>query len=408
MLKPDEQFEILTRNVVDLLPEGELLKKLEKSYKENKPLRVKQGFDPTAPDIHLGHTVGLRKLQQFQDLGHKIVLIIGDYTAMVGDPSGKSATRPQLSREQVMANAKTYQEQFFKLMNREETEVRYNGEWFAELQFKDILELTSRFTVARMLERDDFEKRYKSGAPISVHELLYPLMQAYDSVMVEADVEIGGTDQLFNLLAGRTIMEAYGVEPQVALTVPILEGVDGVQRMSKSVGNYIGVSEEPKQIFGKIMSIPDALIYNYYCLTTDADDDRLADIKSKLDDPKANPMELKKKLGEKIVAMYYSKDEAESARRDFEAIFSNREVPEDMPEIVVNQSDFQEKGEIYWPKFLADHGLMDSSSKARNLIKQGGFQIDGEKYNEFAVELPFEGEHILKVGKLRWAKLIVN
>ncbi|MBD3382521.1 MAG: tyrosine--tRNA ligase [candidate division Zixibacteria bacterium] len=408
MLKPDEQFEILTQNVVDLLPEGELLKKLEKSYKENKPLRVKQGFDPTAPDIHLGHTVGLRKLQQFQSLGHRIVLIIGDYTAMVGDPSGKSATRPQLSREQVMANAKTYQEQFFKLMNREDTEVRYNGEWFAKLQFRDILELTSRFTVARMLERDDFEKRYKSGAPISVHELLYPLMQAYDSVMVEADVEIGGTDQLFNLLAGRTIMEAYGIEPQVALTVPILEGVDGVQRMSKSVGNYIGVSEQPKQIFGKIMSIPDALIYNYYRLTTDADDDSLADIKRKLDDPKANPMELKKKLGEKIVAMYYSEAEAKSARDDFEAVFSKREIPDDMHEIVVSQSDFREKGEIYWPKFLADHKLMESSSKARNLIKQGGFQIDGEKFTKFAVELPFKGEHILKVGKLRWAKLIVN
>lgn len=408
MLPVSEQIKILQNNVVDLLPEGELEKKLEKSLKEGKPLRVKQGFDPTAPDIHLGHTVGLRKLREFQELGHTIVLIIGDYTGMVGDPSGKSATRPQLTREQVMSNAETYQNQFFSLMDRTKTEVHYNGEWFEKMAFKDILELTSRFTVARMLERDDFEKRYKSGAPIAIHELLYPLMQAYDSVAIRADVEIGGTEQLFNLLAGRTIQEAFGVEPQVALTLPILEGVDGVQRMSKSIGNYIGISESPKQIFGKIMSIPDNLIYSYFRLTTDVDATSLADIKAALESPNVNPMEYKKRLGETLVEMYHSREAASNARSEFESIFSKKQIPDDMPEIRVSAAEFAEKNEIYWPKFLADYNLAESSSKARNLIKQGGFTVDGEKMADFATPMPFDGEHILKVGKLHWAKLIID
>lgn len=408
MLPLEKQLEVIRKNVVDLLPEGELEKKLERAIKGNKPLRVKQGFDPTAPDIHLGHTVGLRKLKQFQELGHTIVLIIGDYTAMVGDPSGRSATRPQLSREQVVENAETYQNQFFKLMDRSKTEVHYNGEWFEKMSFKEILHLCSQFTVARMLERDDFEKRYKSGAPIAIHELLYPLMQAYDSVAIKADVEIGGTEQLFNLLAGRQIQEAFGVEPQVALTLPILEGVDGVQRMSKSIGNYIGVAEEPKQIFGKIMSIPDNLILSYFKLCTDLDDDKLADIDKQLKDSSKNPMEIKKLLGETIVEMYYSKNDAGEARKEFESIFSKKAVPDDMPVIEVSSGEFSENNEIYWPKFLADHELMESSSKARNLIKQGGFSIDGNKQSEFTTKLPFDGEHVLKVGKLRWAKLVIN
>ena len=408
MLPVSEQIKILQKNVVDLLPEGELEKKLEKSLKEGKPLRVKQGFDPTAPDIHLGHTVGLRKLKEFQELGHTIVLIIGDYTGMVGDPSGKSATRPQLTRDQVMANAETYQNQFFSIMDRTKTEVHYNGEWFEKMAFKDILELTSRFTVARMLERDDFEKRYKSGAPIAIHELLYPLMQAYDSVAIKADVEIGGTEQLFNLLAGRTIQEAFGVVPQVALTLPILEGVDGVQRMSKSLGNYIGISESPKQIFGKVMSIPDNLIYSYFKLTTDVDSKTLADIKAALETENVNPMEYKKYLGETLVEMYHSREAAANARAEFESVFSKKQIPDDMPEIRASASEFAEKNEIYWPKFLADHKLADSSSKARNLIKQGGFTIDGEKMKDFATAMPFDGEHILKVGKLHWAKLIIE
>lgn len=408
MLPLDKQLEIIRKNVVDLLPEGELEKKLEKAIKEDKPLRVKQGFDPTAPDIHLGHTVGLRKLKQFQDLGHKIVLIIGDYTAMVGDPSGRSATRPQLVREQVMENAETYQKQFFKLMDRDKTEVHFNGEWFEGMSFRDILHLASQFTVARMLERDDFEKRYNSQAPISIHELLYPLMQAYDSVAIKADIEIGGTEQLFNLLAGRQIQEAYGVTPQVALTLPILEGVDGVQRMSKSIGNYIGIDEEPKQIFGKIMSIPDKLIYSYFKLTTDIDDAELKKIEDDLKAGQVNPMEYKKKLGETLIEMYCSPEEAQKACQEFEAVFSKKEIPDDMPVFEFSSDDFSEKGEIYWPKLLADLKLSDSSSKARNLIKQGGFSIDGNKQTDFSTALPFDGEHILKIGKLKWAKFIIE
>ena len=408
MLPLDRQLEILRDKLIDILPEGELERKLERSIRENRPLRVKQGFDPTAPDIHLGHTVGLRKLKQFQELGHTIVLIIGDYTAMVGDPSGRSATRPQLSREQVMENADTYQKQFFKLMDHDKTEVHFNGEWFEPMTFKEILRLASQITVARMLERDDFEKRYKAGQPISIHELIYPLMQAYDSVAVEADVEIGGTEQLFNLLAGRQIQEAYGVEPQVALTFPILEGIDGIQRMSKSIGNYIGIAEEPRQIFGKIMSIPDNLIYSYYELTTDVDPGTLRKIGEDLRSEKLNPMEYKKKLGEILVEMYYSREEAKKAREDFEAVFSKKEVPVDIPVIEISSADFHEKGEIYWPKLLADLKLADSSSKARNLIKQGGFTIDGVKQTDYATALPFDGEHILKAGKLRWAKLVIN
>ncbi len=408
MLPLDKQLEIIRKNVVDLLPEGELEKKLEYSIKENKPLRVKQGFDPTAPDIHLGHTVGLRKLKQFQELGHTIVLIIGDYTAMVGDPSGRSTTRPQLIREQVMENAETYQKQFFKLMDRDRTEVHYNGEWFEGMSFRDILHLASQFTVARMLERDDFEKRYNSQAPISIHELLYPLMQAYDSVAIKADIEIGGTEQLFNLLAGRQIQEAYGVEPQVALTLPILEGIDGVQRMSKSIGNYIGIDEEPKQIFGKIMSIPDKLIYSYYKLTTDVDDAELKKIENDLNAGQVNPMELKKKLGETIIKMYNSPDDAQKARQEFEAVFSKKEIPDDMPVVRVYSKDYEEKGEIYWPKELVNNNLLESSSKARNLIKQGGFSIDGNKQTDYSTALPFDGEHILKIGKLKWAKFIIE
>jgi tyrosyl-tRNA synthetase len=408
MLPIDEQLKIIKSNTVDILPEGDLEKKLEKAIAQNKPLRVKQGFDPTAPDIHLGHTVGLRKLKQFQDLGHTIVLIIGDYTGMVGDPSGKSATRPQLTQDQVMYNAETYQKQFFKLMDKSKTEVHFNGEWFADMKFKEILHLTSQFTIARMLERDDFEKRYKSQTPISIHELLYPLMQAYDSVMIKADIEIGATEQLFNLLAGRQIQEAYGIEQQVALTLPVLEGIDGVQRMSKSIGNYIGIAEEPKQIFGKVMSIPDNLIYNYFKLTTDIDLDELENIKQEIEAGEVNPMQHKKRLGETLVEMYYSRDDAETARREFEQVFSKKEIPDDMPVIETGFEEYSDKGEIYWPKFLADNKLMDSSSKARNLIKQGGFTIDGDKQTDFVTKLPFDGEHILKVGKLRWAKLIIE
>ncbi len=403
-----EQIEIIRRNAVDILPEGELERKLEKAVREGRPLRVKQGFDPTAPDIHLGHTVGLRKLRQFQDLGHTVVVIVGDYTALVGDPSGRSATRPQLTSDQVEVNAKTYLEQFFKIVDQDRAEVRRNGEWFSKMSFTDILELCSRFTVARMLERDDFEKRYRSGSPISVHELLYPLMQAYDSVAIKADIELGGTEQLFNLLAGRQIQESYGVDPQVALTVPILEGLDGEQRMSKSIGNYIGISEPASVIFGKVMSIPDKLILNYFKLLTDLPDTEIESIESRLSDPSVNPMEIKKKLGVTLASMYASGDEAESAREEFERVFSDRQTPEEMPVINCSSSDFADSGEIFWPTFLAKRGIQKSSGEARRLIVQGGFYVDGERQTELATALPFSGEHILKLGKRGWYRLVID
>ena len=276
----NEQMDVIRRGTVDLLPEDELVKKIEKSIKENTPLIIKQGFDPTAPDIHLGHTVGIRKLKQFQDLGHQVVVIIGDYTAMVGDPSEKNSTRPRLTHGQVMQNAETYRLQFFKILDKNRIEIRFNGEWFKKLTFEEVMELASRFTVARMLERDDFSKRYSGQLPISIHEFFYPLMQGYDSVVIKADVEIGATEQKFNLVIGRQIQKEYGLEPQIVLTLPVLEGIDGTQRMSKSLGNYIGIDEAANETYGKVMSIPDKLIYPYFELVTDISLDELKSIKT--------------------------------------------------------------------------------------------------------------------------------
>jgi tyrosyl-tRNA synthetase len=408
MLNIKKQLALIERNTVDLLPEGELERKIEMSIREGRPLRVKQGFDPTAPDIHLGHTVGLRKLRQFQDLGHIVIVIVGDYTALVGDPSGKSSTRPLVSAEDIETNAQTYLDQFFRIVDESKAEVRRNSEWFEGMTFTEILKLCSSFTLARMLERDDFEKRYKSGSAIAIHELLYPLMQAYDSVAVRADIEIGGTDQLFNLLTGRQIQETYGVEPQVTLTLPLIEGLDGEQKMSKSLGNYIGITEPASEIFGKIMSIPDTLIAKYFRYLTDEPDGKLAEIEQQLADPSVNPMEIKKRLGVMIASMYTSPDDAQKARANFEKVFSKREVPDDMVEIKCSTSDFGDAGEIFWPKFIADRKMLKSSSEARRLIQQGGFQIDGEKQTDLATSLPFSGEHILKVGKRGWYKLVID
>jgi tyrosyl-tRNA synthetase len=408
MLNIKKQLALIERNTVDLLPEGELERKIEMSIREGRPLRVKQGFDPTAPDIHLGHTVGLRKLRQFQDLGHIVIVIVGDYTALVGDPSGKSSTRPLVSAEDIETNAQTYLDQFFRIVDESKAEVRRNSEWFEGMTFTEILKLCSSFTLARMLERDDFEKRYKSGSAIAIHELLYPLMQAYDSVAVRADIEIGGTDQLFNLLTGRQIQETYGVEPQVTLTLPLIEGLDGEQKMSKSLGNYIGITEPASEIFGKIMSIPDTLIAKYFRYLTDEPDGKLAEIEQQLADPSVNPMEIKKRLGVMIASMYTSPDDAQKARANFEKVFSKREVPDDMVEIKCSTSDFGDAGEIFWPKFIADRKMLKSSSEARRLIQQGGFQIDGKKQTDLATSLPFSGEHILKVGKRGWYKLVID
>ncbi len=299
----DRQLEIISRGTVDLLPLDELKLKLARAVRDDVPLRIKQGFDPTSPDIHLGHAVGIRKLKQFQDLGHRIVLIVGDYTAMVGDPSGRSVTRPQLSHDEIIANAETYQAQFFKILDRSRTEVVFNGDWFKKLEFKEVMNLAAKYTVARILERDDFALRIEANAPISIHELLYPLMQAYDSVAVEADLELGGTDQKFNLLAGRTIQEAYGQEPQCILTLPILTGTDGEKKMSKSFGNCIGIDEPAREMFGKIMSIPDELVWDYFSLATDLSQDELDGVERRLSDGRTNPMDVKRELSVRITDM---------------------------------------------------------------------------------------------------------
>ncbi len=400
----ERQYELISRGAVDILPEEEFKERLKKSIEENRPLRVKQGFDPTAPDIHLGHTVGIRKLKQFQDLGHTIVLIIGDYTALVGDPSGRSTTRPRLSYDEVAANAETYQRQFFKILDRSKTEIHFNGEWFRKLSFSDILELAAKFTVARMLERDDFEKRFKANEPISIHELLYPLMQAYDSVAIKADVEIGATEQKFNLLTGREIQQDYGIEPQLVLTVPVLVGVDGHNRMSKSLGNYIGIDEQPGEMFGKIMSIPDSLIYSYFELVSDISNERLAQIRDELNDDSVNPMKLKKELGEVIVGMYHTHEAAVNARKEFERIFSKGELPDEIPE-----QNCSRYGESIWIiKLLTETGMAASNGEARRLIKGGGVSINGEKINDENLELTLKNNMLLKVGKRRFLRLKVG
>ena len=396
------QMELIRKGAVEILPEDEFIQKLTHSVQKGIPLRVKQGFDPTAPDIHLGHTVGLRKLRQFQDLGHQVVLIIGDYTGLVGDPSGRSATRPQLSYDQIMANAETYQKQFFKVVDRSKTEVHFNGEWFSTMGLKEIMALASNFTIARLLERDDFEKRYRGGIPISMHEFFYPLMQAYDSVMVKADVEIGATEQKFNLVSGRQVQDAYGQKPQCILTLPVLVGTDGVNRMSKSLGNYIGIDEPAREIFGKIMSIPDSFIYPYFELVTDVDAKFLAVIKAKLEIPSFNPMELKKELGVKLATMYHGPDSALEARAEFERVFSSKGIPDDIPEFSLGQL-----GKKLWiVKLLTETRMVDSGGEARRLIKGGGLYLDNERIMDDSQEIELKVGMLFKVGKRRFLRII--
>ncbi len=405
MLGVKEQLELIKRGTVEIIPEEELIRKLEISLKENKPLRIKMGFDPTAPDIHLGHTVGIRKLKQFQELGHLVVLIIGDYTGMVGDPSGRSETRPQLSYEEVRKNAETYQKQFFKILDQRKTEVHFNGEWFSKMSFQEIMHLASKFTLARILERDDFAERYKEQSPISLHELFYPIMQGYDSVAIKADLEIGATEQKFNLLTARQIQQEYGVSPQSILTMPVLPGTDGVQRMSKSIGNYIGIDETPEQIFGKIMSIPDELIYPYFELLTDISPSELRKIKKELEGKEVNPMEWKKRLGYEIVKLYHSQKDAEKAQAEFERVFSKKELPEN---IELKVLPFPEK-EIWIPYVCTASGIATSTSQAMRLIEQGGLYIDSERITNVNQKIPVDGkERLFKAGKKTFYKIILR
>ncbi len=397
-----EQLRQLAAGTEEILPEEELLEKLERSVASGSPLRIKMGFDPSAPDIHLGHAVGLRKLRQFQDLGHFVVLIVGDYTGMVGDPTGRSATRPKLTLEQVRENAKTYLRQLFKVVDESQSEVRHNGEWFSKMSFLEVMDLASRFTVARMLERDDFEKRYRGGQPISIHEFFYPIMQGYDSVAVRSDVEVGGKEQKFNLLMGRTLQEAHGQKPQAILTTPILEGLDGVQRMSKSTGNYVGVDEPPREMFGKLMSIPDALILRYYELTTGCSIEEVEAVRRRLEVERANPRDVKAELARRVVALYHTVGEAAEASNEFDRMFRHGQAPDDMPEHRVKADG----GELALVRILAEAGLVKSNGEARRMIRQNAVRVDGERVEDEAAALaPRPEPYRIQVGKRQWARV---
>jgi tyrosyl-tRNA synthetase len=398
-----EQLAVIRPGLEEILTEEELVAKLEESRKSGRPLRVKQGFDPTAPDIHLGHTVGLRILERFQRFGHTVVLIVGDYTAMVGDPSGRSETRPRLTREQILENAATYQEQFFKVLDPAKTEVRFNGDWFSRMGLSELLELTSHFTVARMLERDDFEKRFRGGIPISVHEFLYPLMQGYDSVEIRADVEIGATEQTFNLLAARSIQRDYGQEPQVALTFPVLPGTDGVRRMSKSLGNYIGVDEAPENMYGKVMSIPDETYPTYLAMVSGWEPEEQREMADRFG---VDPRGAKAALAERLVERYHGAEAAAGASAHFDRVVRDGEAPEDVPEQVLEPWD----GALWVPRVLKETGLAPSTSEARRLMVGGGVQVDGERVQDPKAELAAEPGRVyrLKVGKRKYLDLRIG
>jgi tyrosyl-tRNA synthetase len=397
LLSASEQLHVIRSGIADVVPIAGLTKKLDRGV----PLRAKLGVDPTAPDLHLGHAVPLRKLRQLQDLGHTVVLIIGDFTALIGDPSGRNSTRPPLTLEAIEANAETYIEQAFKILDADKTELRRNSEWLGEIDFEKILNLTSQFTVARILERDDFSKRYSENKPISLHEFLYPVMQAYDSVAIDADIELGGTDQLFNLLAGRELMEKSGMEPQVALTLPLLEGTDGVQKMSKTYGNYIGLTDAPDDMFGKVMSIPDALMPKYYRLCTALPVDEVDALEAELGAGTLHPNELKRRLAREIVATYHPYGAAEEAEAAFNRVFKQHQAPEDVDEIAVDLPD-----EVHLPWLLTELGLASSTSEGRRLIDGGGVRIDGRsveprQYNCARAQVD---NAVIQVGKRRFAR----
>ena len=393
----ERQLQIIEKNAETLLPREELARKLARSLTTGKPLRVKLGIDPSAPELTLGHAVVLRKLRQFQDLGHLAVLVVGDFTARIGDPSGRSKTREPLSPEEIAENMKTYREQAFRILDPSRTEVRYNSEWLGKLTFADILVLSSRYTVARMLEREDFAKRFQEGSPISIMEFLYPLAQAYDSVAVEADVELGGSDQRFNLLVGRDIQEAYGQEPQVILTMPLLIGTDGVRKMSKSWGNYIAISEPPEEQFGKLMAIPDELMPQYFRLLTDIDWEEVAHL---------HPKEAKKKLAWTVVASLHGVEEAEKAQAHFERVFEEERPPEVLPEVKIGHLlDQEEKVPVV--ELLVASGLVASKSEARRLLSQGGVWLDGVKLPADQDRVRVKNGMILRVGRRRFARLVL-
>ena len=395
----DEQLSYLKKGVVDLIREDDLRAKLGRAEKTGKPLRVKLGVDPTSPDIHIGHTVVIRKLKAFQDLGHAIIYLIGDFTAMIGDPSGRNVTRPPLSREEIEANAKTYREQVFKLLDPDKTEVRYNSEWMGKFDAADFIKLAAKTTVKQILERDDFEKRMNAHQPISLHELLYPLVQGYDSVALKADVELGGTDQKFNLLSGRNLQREYGQEPQVVITTPLLEGLDGVQKMSKSYGNYIGIDEPASEMFGKVMSISDDLMWRWYELLTDLTPSEISNLRSQIDAGE-NPRNIKVALAKSIIKDFHSQTDADTAEDEFNRRFVQKEIPEDIEEKTVAP------GVHNLAQLLADTGLTASKGEARRLIEQGGVKINSEKATAANVDIDITIDGVLlQVGKRKFLRV---
>ncbi|QGP90790.1 Tyrosine--tRNA ligase [Neomoorella glycerini] len=398
----ERQLKVLRRGVAEIVPEEDLKAKLKKSLSTGKPLRVKLGLDPTAPDIHLGHTVVLQKLRQFQELGHQVIIIIGDFTGRIGDPTGKSETRRQLSEAEVMANAETYKEQIFKILDPGRTEVTFNSRWLARLTFADVIQLAAKITVARMLERDDFARRYQENRPISVHEFFYPLMQGYDSVALAADVELGGTDQKFNLLMGRQLQREYGQEPQVAMMMPILPGLDGVQKMSKSLGNYIGINEPAREMYGKTMSLPDELMLTYFELVTAVPLEELEAIKQGLADGSLHPRDVKMRLAREITGLYHGEAAAREAEKEFRQVFQLGDLPEEMPEVIVSEA------RMWLPRLMVQAGLAPSTSEARRLISQGAVKLDGERLHDPEAEIDVPDGAVLQAGKRKFARLRVS
>lgn len=403
-LDPKEQLKRLKKGVVDLISEAELLKKLERSYKDNKPLRIKLGADPSRPDLHLGHTVVINKLRQFQELGHHVMFLIGDFTSRIGDPTGKNAARPPLSDEEIVQNSKTYADQLYKVLDPKKTEVVYNGDWFSKMKPADFIKLTAQYTVARMLERDDFQKRYENEVPINIHEFLYPLVQGYDSVVMKADVELGGTDQRFNLIVGRELQKSYGQEPQIVMTVPLLVGLDGVKKMSKSEDNYIAIFDSPKDIFGKTLRVSDTLMWSYYELLTDLTVDDIEKLKVDVKSGKLHPKAVKVSLAKTLVERFHDKAAADKAEKEFEEIFVNKGVPSDIEEANIAA------GEIWICQLLKDLEMTKSTSDARRMVEQKAVELDSEKVSDPKLKLVLaKGKsHVLKVGKKSFKRIVVQ
>lgn len=403
----EEQMNVLKRKTAEIVSEEDLREKLEQAHRASRPLRVKLGLDPSAPDIHLGHAVVLRKLREFQDLGHEVILVVGDFTGRIGDPTGKSEARRQLSQDQVVENARTYQEQAHKILDPAKTRIAFNGEWLSKLVFEDVIKLASKYTVARMLEREEFSERFREERPIYIHEFFYPFMQAYDSVALRADVELGGTDQRFNILFGRMLQREYDQQPQVAMLMPILVGTDGVKKMSKSVGNYIGVAEPPTEMYGKTMSISDDVMMTFYELATTLPDDEIEAVRAGLASGRLHPRDAKRRLAREIVALYHGPGAAMAAEEEFDAVFREGSLPADVPEVPICGADL-ENGRMWCPRLIVAAGLADSTSEARRLIHQGAVRVDDRRVTDPQACVAVRPGMVIRVGKRRFARVRVD